>query len=203
MKQAVFFSTTIRILLESQIELTLSSTMNLYTLTFETRGDKFSYFLTMMIAALMYSAPLMIFVFLYRRQQRVNRRIFKARFGSLYEGLRVDCLMSILSNFFFTLRRLFLIIITVFFTEHPAFQVMAYIFCSQLNLMYLIHYKPYETPQANKSEIFNEACVLAAGYHLFIFTDFVDSLQIKETGGNGIVAVILSNFGINLALQLY
>ncbi|TNV74060.1 hypothetical protein FGO68_gene7129 [Halteria grandinella] len=157
----------------------------------------------MIIGALMYSSPILIFVFLVRRQRRVTKRIFKARFGSLYEGLRINCLMSILSNFFFTSRRLLLIIITVFWTEYPAFQVMIYIFFSQLNIMYLIHYKPYESPETNKGEIFNEACVLAAGYHLFIFTDFVDSIDIKETGGMGIVVVILANFGINILLQLW
>ena len=82
--------------------------------------------------------------------------------------------------FFFSLRRIVLIVITVYYTEYPSFQIMIYLFFSQLNVMYLIGYKPYEDPFTNKNEIFNEICVLVVGYHLFVFTDFVEDLKIKD-----------------------
>ena len=46
--------------------------------------------------------------------------------------------------------------------------------------MYVVHFKPFEDRQTNNNEIFNEGCVLIVGYLLFIFTDFVVSLDCKR-----------------------
>jgi hypothetical protein len=159
--------------------------------------------MSMILGFLMYSSPVVIFTFLLRRRKRVDKRLFRARFGTLIEGLKTEQKMHILFNFFFTLRRVLLIVSTVFLSEHQAFQVMSYIFLCQLNVMYLIHYKPYEDLSTNYNEIFNELCVLSVGYQLFIFTDFVDSIPIKEKVGLGLITSILVNFGVNLLLQLF
>jgi hypothetical protein len=37
--------------------------------------------------------------------------------------------------------------------------------------MYLTHCQPFEEPRQGKLELFNEAMVLIAGYHMIIFTD--------------------------------
>jgi hypothetical protein len=42
---------------------------------------------------------------------------------------------------------------------------------SLANLMYLVRYKPFEDSRQVKLELFNEAIVLIAGYHMIIFTD--------------------------------
>ena len=57
---------------------------------------------------------------------------------------------------------------------------MIYIFLAELNIIYLIQFKPYEDTSTNSNEIFNECCVLAASYQLFAFTDYVDDLEAKQ-----------------------
>jgi hypothetical protein len=56
---------------------------------------------------------------------------------------------------------------------------MTYIFLAEINIIYLIQFKPYEDRSTNYNEIFNEGCVLAASSTLFAFTDFVDDLDFK------------------------
>ncbi len=56
---------------------------------------------------------------------------------------------------------------------------MTYIFLAEVNIIYLIQFKPYEDRGTNNNEIFNEGCILAASYTLFAFTDFVDYLDSK------------------------
>ena len=68
--------------------------------------------------------------------------------------------------------------------------------------MYLVYFKPYEDPHTNLNEIFNESCVLLSAYQLFVFTDFVDSLQMKNLFGFGMIATILLNFGVNILIQI-
>jgi hypothetical protein len=62
------------------------------------------------------------------------------------------------------------------------------------------HYLPYESRGTNFTEIFNEGCVLIVGYILFIFTDFVDSLECRGYAGYAIIAIISLNFGGNIVL---
>jgi hypothetical protein len=42
---------------------------------------------------------------------------------------------------------------------------------SLANLIYLVRYKPFEDSRQLKLELFNEAIVLIAGYHMIMFTD--------------------------------
>lgn len=37
---------------------------------------------------------------------------------------------------------------------------------------------PFEMPLLNKLEVFNEVCIIAAAYHLFIFTSYVDDPEV-------------------------
>ena len=68
--------------------------------------------------------------------------------------------------------------------------------------MYILNYRPYDDPSTNKNEIFNEACVLAVSYLLFIFTDYVDDYKMKEYAGYGLIGGILLNFGVNILIQI-
>jgi hypothetical protein len=86
--------------------------------------------------------------------------------------------------------------------EYPGFQVMIFVLLSSLSIMYLIYFKPYEDPFTNKNEIFNEACVLLSSYQLFIFTDYVTSLEVKKITGYLMIATILLNFGTNIIIQV-
>ena len=62
---------------------------------------------------------------------------------------------------------------------------------------------PYELKGTNYTEIFNETCVLIVGYLLFIFTDFVDSLECRGYAGYAIIAIICLNFGGIILLQVF
>jgi hypothetical protein len=68
--------------------------------------------------------------------------------------------------------------------------------------MYVMNFKPFDERQTNYTEIFNEGCVLIVGYLLFIFTDFVDSLDYKKYAGYAIICIIALNFGGNILLQV-
>jgi len=45
---------------------------------------------------------------------------------------------------------------------------------SLLSIMFVAYHKPYDSRRINMIELFNEYTILVAGYHLFIFTDFVE-----------------------------
>jgi hypothetical protein len=125
-----------------------------------------------------------------------------SRFGSIFEGLKTTRVIYLLCNFFFTIRRLLLILTAVMLSEHPAFQVMSFIFLSEITVIYIIQFKPYETRGTNLNEIFNECCVLVTSYTLIIFTEYVNDFSVRDFVGYCIIGCILLNFGVNLIIQL-
>jgi hypothetical protein len=110
--------------------------------------------------------------------------------------------VHLLCAFFFPVRRLLLVAATVMLSDHPAFQVMTFIFLSELNIIYLIQCRPYEGRLMNLNEIFNEGCVLASGYTLLIFTEQVQEIAMREATGYIIIGLILLNFLVNLLIQV-
>jgi hypothetical protein len=71
-------------------------------------------------------------------------------------------------------RRLILVLAATLLSDYPAFQVMLFIFLSELNLIYIVQFSPYESKWTNVNEAFNECCILLSSYTLILFTDYMD-----------------------------
>ena len=72
-----------------------------------------------------------------------------------------------------------------------------------MTLSYLIYVKPLDEPLKNKLEILNEICILAMSYHLFLFTDFVDSNQLSFLLGWILMGITGINILVNLSIILF
>lgn len=53
---------------------------------------------------------------------------------------------------------------------------MGLIFSSICICIYIILVQPFEQKSTNRIEVFNELCILAATYHLLVFTEFPASV---------------------------
>jgi len=62
----------------------------------------------------------------------------QASYGSFYDGIKQDSLWHLLCTFYFTVRRLLLLVSVVMLSDHPGFQVIIFIFLSKLNIIYII-----------------------------------------------------------------
>ena len=80
-------------------------------------------------------------------------------------------------------------------------QITIFIFLSELNLIYLVCFKPFKDSKTNSLEIFNELTIFLSGMVLTIFTDFVENLDIKFYGGYCMIGIMLFNFVANLVLM--
>lgn len=65
---------------------------------------------------------------------------------------------------------------------------------SIFNLMYLTHCKPFKELRQGRLELFNEAMILIAGYHLIVFTDLQpyveDSILVKKQASEAELALL-------------
>jgi hypothetical protein len=104
-------------------------------------------------------------------------------------------------NVLYMLRRLLFAVIAVVFEKSPVLQVQILIFHCILMIMYNILVKPFEEPKMNRLEIFNEVCILAAAYHLFLFTDYIESPEFRYMIGWSIISITTFNIVVNMLVM--
>lgn len=77
-------------------------------------------------------------------------------------------------------------------------------FIISLYMLFLGYIKPYENKIFFSLELFNECIVLLCSYHLFLFTDFVDSKETQLSLGYSLIALtgllIAVNFIVMIAM---
>ena len=77
------------------------------------------------------------------------------------------------------------------------------IFHCLLLIVYNRLVKPFENPILNRLEVFNEVCIMAASYHLFVFTEYVDDPIMQYKVGWSIIGVTAFNIMVNMGVMLY
>lgn len=88
----------------------------------------------------------------------------------------------------FMIRRMIFIAIVFLLDGHLGLQVMLFILTNILYIIYTISSYPlyYQT----KFDIFNELCTMVISYMLIVYTDYVDSVDLKYNVGFYIIALI-------------
>lgn len=101
----------------------------------------------------------------------------------------------------FYLRRLLLVLTTVYFNKYIVVSFFVYFYCSIFLLQYYIRIRPFEDKWAHCLEILNESFVILATYFIFCFTEFILNIQIRYQIGNLFIdlimwVIILNQLGI-------
>lgn len=99
---------------------------------------------------------------------------------------------------YFFMRRLLFAVIAVYVGGQPYFQIQAYSLLSLLNCIFIFLAKPFESRQANYSEIFNEITILGVSVHLFVFSDLVDDVELYTMAGYSLIGIVMINVTYHL-----
>ena len=116
----LFLNAFILLFMEGCMEIVISAYINLYSNLFYTFGDKFSYYFSyacLFLTIVVLPAGL-IFV-MNVRIQAMKSSYWSHRFGSIYEGIKVENTWSRCYNLFQVLRRL----LFLFVVFHPGFEL--------------------------------------------------------------------------------
>lgn len=62
--------------------------------------------------------------------------------------------------------------------------------------------EPMTVISENRMQLFNESFVLLLSYHLLTLTDFVTNIETRNVVGKSLIAMTLSNLGVNILLSL-
>lgn len=115
LKAALFWNFLLRLVIESYLELHLSSTINAANLYFSSNsGDWLASLTTLPVAFVVNVFPFWLFVFLRRNFDQLSEENFKARFGATYEGLATECKSFVGHPLIFVLRRMLFSLMVIF-----------------------------------------------------------------------------------------
>jgi len=172
MRVNLFYNAFIRLALESYLEITLSSMLNLKRPDISLSGEAASTFASFLFIVLNTLLPLMLLFFVYRHFRELFCDEFVVKFGSFYDTLKGDAILALSFHVFFLIRRYIYALTILFLPEYQGFQAMIFVFTSALNLSYILHQKPFQRSLFTCTEFFNELCVLICGYTLLCFTEW-------------------------------
>ena len=71
-----------------------------------------------------------------------------------------------------------------------------------LVLAYLMHFKPLDSPFANRIEIMNECTILVLTYGQMHFTDYIPEPETRETIGYVYIIVVATNTALHLSILI-
>jgi hypothetical protein len=167
LKKVLMFNAFILLFMEGCMEVVISAYVNLYSNVFYTRSDRISYYfsyLALFISLIVMPVGLILVVNMKKKD--LEDIYWKKRFGSAYEGVRIDSKWALSYNFLQVLRRL-LFLYVVF---HPGFEmpsslrIMAVIYISLFMNMYQFSVRPFEVNSKNNLENFNETIIFCVTY---------------------------------------
>ena len=199
----IFWNMFLRLFLEGYIEFSISSLMNLYNIRWDSKSDTFSSIFSIIIFAWIIFFPFLVWILLWKNFNHLKDQTQINTIGTIYIELRQDSKMALLYHVFYTLRRLFFSLLVFVFRDQPSIQVQLFVFHCILVIIYIVLCKPFENPVMNRLEIFNELCIIVAGYHLFTFTSFVDSASSQYMMGWSMIGVTIFNIAVNMIVLGY
>jgi hypothetical protein len=74
---------------------------------------------------------------------------------------------------------------------------------SLMMISFLITVKPFSEPFLNRIEIFNETALLTSSYFMFLFTDFVEDVELRSKLGWAFIGIVAAMIGVNWACMLF
>ena len=202
LRKTLFWDSFIRYIIEGNLDLCYQNILfvHLYT-SFDNQIDAINtgiriFFVTVLGLWLIWSTCLLT---LKRKNLKIEE--YESKFGSMYEGIKTEKLVSALYITVFCLRRMLLVLALLFLKEFDEFvMIYAFLFICSANFVYLTMAMANTVEILNKLEIFNELGLIAVLYTMmfFIRTNRLDALVVWDAG-LGTIAVLgfvfLLNFG--------
>ena len=124
MKDQLFWSTALRFVFESYLELVICVTIGMLNISWESENFSTQYcaIFTVIFMIVVFFMPLFTLIFYYWKIDSLEEEEFKRKYGTLYDGLQLDMdkdkrKEALMYPFLFIIRRL-VFMVTVIFMAH-------------------------------------------------------------------------------------
>lgn len=172
----LYFNTLLRYLLEIDLKLThqaISVTWFVGLASLEVSV------LHGIFCILMIMFPCLTLSFLLKNRSKLPDRNYVARYGTLYQGIKVENKSTTIYTFIFIMRRLFFVCLVVFLDEKAFFKPMFFLQAQVVYLIYVGWSKPHDDRWYNFLEKLNEVGLICIAYVMFLQTAFMPDQVVK------------------------
>lgn len=201
---ALFWNGLLRLFMEAYLEFSLAVILNLWYIEFDHENGAVLYqsICTLLYAIILFGLPVFVVKFYKRNLDKLDETEFKEKYGSVYEGLRLNERdedeneireNSLFYPAFFLMRRLIFSVIAIFMESLIVFQLAVLFACTITSIIYLIWFQPFESKFANRMEVLNDITTLLLLYLLMTFTPWVDDSELRFKLGYVFIGVMSTN----------
>ena len=208
LKTYLFSNWTIRIFMESYLNLCLFSLLNLYEMRWDLEFEaiKTSNVISILVFMSTLIVPVVLFVYFIRNRSRWEDEVFQSKTEAWFEGVRHDekhHKALLIWQFIFFLRRMVLCLTLVLWHEVFWGQVF-FQYVISVGLVIIIRYlKPLDSRFANNIATFNECFIVLILYTLMYFTEFVKSPVIRNEWGSVYISILFIFTFIHFSFIIY
>ena len=203
-----FWNGLIRLFMETFFELVLTAVLNMRMVDWLTPYPAVNLSTALaMISLILVSVLSPFLVFLYWRNFSILAEDrFKSKYGAGLVGTNLVKKVQPRSILAFPMiffgRRVLFAVSAVLLKDCLWAQLAIQIMVSVFMIIYLMWYKPLESPFALRIEVMNECTVIVQTYGLFCFTDFVPAPETRIEIAYVYMGVCLANILVHLTLLL-
>lgn len=176
LNRKLYYNTLLRFLLEIDLQLTHQA---ISVVWFVGLASLEVSVLHGIFCILMIMFPALTLSFLLKNRTRLPDRNYVARYGTLYQGIKVENKSTTIYSFVFLMRRMFIVCIVVFLDEKQFFKPMLFLQAQVLYLIYTGWSKPHDDRWYNFLEKLNEVGLIAIAYIMFLQTAFMEDQIVK------------------------
>lgn len=118
--------------------------------------------------------PCLTLSFLLKNRTKLPDRNYVSRFGTLYQGIKVENKSTTIYSFIFLIRRLFMVCLVVFLNDQEFYKPMLFLQAQIFYLIYCGWAKPHDDRWYNFLEKLNESGLIVIAYIMFLQTRFME-----------------------------
>lgn len=156
------------------------------------------------LAFVMFGVVPCLFIYILKKHRStLDTPETKAKFGSLYLGVRTDATSRVYCVIEFLAVRFLFVFVTFAMQYIPGVLCNVYMLLNNFNIVYLGWYKPYESEVQNRIELANSWMLHMAAYALLLLVHLMPGPEVESNVGWGVIGVIGLIFIVNLGNMLY
>lgn len=123
------------------------------------------------------SLPIFSYIYLSRNFENLNKPKFQQKYGTLYQNLNLAQRQACVYTSLFCFKRILFAVSTCYLPNTVIANIYTYIYISIATIGYIINHRPMSSKTLNGIEIFNEYFIVATGYFMLHFTDWIPDIN--------------------------
>ena len=153
------------------------------------------------LSLVLIAAPFCILWVLVSNKDSLMDRETKAKYSTMYDGIKTESNVTVSYTFVFLARRLAFVLTVILLQKYDFFKVMIFLWLEGFYVIYVGWYKPHVESVYNMTEKINESVLLLVGYIMFLNTDYLGNQLIRYYLGWCIIFLGLTLYLVNFIVM--